>query len=154
MKFLKSNLRLFILILLAAGISSDLIAQEKKHTKNLNKQEFLEKVFNYEKNKDTWFFEGDLPVIVDFYADWCGPCKMVAPILEELGQEYEGKIRIYKVNTDKERELASVFGIRSIPSVLFVPMKGKPQMTSGALPKTTFKQVIDEFLLEKKPESK
>jgi thioredoxin len=154
MKFLKSNLRLFILILLAAGISSGLMAQEKKYTKNLNKQEFLDKVFNYEKNKDNWVFEGDMPVIVDFYADWCGPCKMVAPILEELGQEYEGKIKIYKVNTDKERELASVFGIRSIPSVLFVPMKGKPQMTAGALPKTTFKQVIDEFLLEKKPESK
>ena len=92
----------------------------------------------------------DLPVLVDFYADWCKPCKLIAPILEELAEEYDGQIIVYKVNTEQQRELSRVFGIRSIPSVLFIPTEGKPQMTQGALPKETFKQVIDEFLLGKK----
>ncbi|MCC5927620.1 MAG: thioredoxin [Cyclobacteriaceae bacterium] len=107
---------------------------------------FLEKVFNYEKNQD-WKYEGDIPCIIDFYADWCGPCKMIAPILEELAAEYEGKIKIYKVDTEAEQELAGAFGIRSIPSILFVPMEGQPQMAQGALPKNTFKKAIDEVLL-------
>lgn len=106
---------------------------------------FKEKVFNYEVNKE-WKFEGDKPVIIDFYADWCGPCKMVAPVLEELSHEYDGKIQIYKIDTDKEQELAQVFGIQSIPSILFIPKEGKPQMTMGALPKESFKQAITEIL--------
>lgn len=114
---------------------------------HLTKQTFLEKVFNYEKNKE-WKFEGELPCIIDFYADWCQPCKMVAPILEELSGEYEGKINIYKVDTEVEQELAAAFGIRSIPSLLFCPMDEQPQMAQGALPKDTFKQVIDDILLK------
>jgi len=113
---------------------------------NLTKDAFLQKVFNYETNNE-WKFEGSLPCLIDFYADWCGPCKMVAPILEELSKEYEGKINIYKVNTEVEQELAAAFGIRSIPSMLFCPMEGQPQMAMGALPKQALKDAIGQVLL-------
>lgn len=118
--------------------------------KHLTTQEFKEKVFNYEQNQE-WKFEGDKPCLIDFYADWCSPCKMVAPILEELAKEYEGKIDIYKIDTEAEQELAAVFGIRSIPSLLFVPKEGQPQMAMGALPKETFIKAIDEVLGVKPP---
>lgn len=113
---------------------------------HLTKETFLEKVFNYEQNKE-WKYEGELPCLIDFYADWCQPCKMVAPILEELAEEYKGKINIYKIDTEAERELAGAFGIRSIPSLLFCPKDGQPQMAQGALPKETFKEVINDVLL-------
>ena len=116
---------------------------------HLTKQTFLDKVFNFEQNKD-WKFEGELPCLIDFYADWCGPCKQVAPVLEELSKEYEGKINIYKVDTEAEQELAGAFGIRSIPSMLFCPKDGQPQMAQGALPKDSFKQAIEEVLLKAK----
>jgi thioredoxin 1 len=111
----------------------------------LTKDTFLEKVFNYEENSD-WKYEGELPCIIDFYADWCQPCKMVAPVLEELAEEYDGKVNIYKVDTESEQELAGAFGIQSIPSLLFVPMDGKPQMAAGALPKDTLVQAMKEVL--------
>ncbi len=114
---------------------------------HLTKDAFLEKVFNYETNKE-WKYEGELPCIIDFYADWCMPCKMVAPVLEELAREYEGKINIYKVDTEEEQELAAVFGIRSIPSLLFCPKDGQPQMAMGALPKESFKKAIEDVLLK------
>jgi len=114
---------------------------------HLTKDAFLNKVFDFEKNKD-WKFAGELPCLIDFYADWCGPCKMVAPILEELAIEYQGKINIYKVDTEEEQELAGVFGIRSIPSLLFCPKDGAPQMAMGALPKDTFKKAIEDILLK------
>ena len=113
---------------------------------HLNKETFLEKVFNFETNEE-WKYEGNLPCLIDFYADWCGPCKMVAPILEELSKEYDGKINIYKVDTEAEQELAAAFGIRSIPSMLFCPMDGKPQMAMGALPKQELKDAINDVLL-------
>lgn len=113
---------------------------------HLTKDTFLQKVFNYEVNNE-WKFEGNLPCLIDFYADWCGPCKMVAPILEELSQEYDGKINIYKVDTEAEQELAAAFGIRSIPSLLFCPKDGKPQMAMGALPKQALKEAINDVLL-------
>ncbi len=113
---------------------------------HLTKETFQEKVFNYELNQE-WKFEGNLPCLIDFYADWCGPCKMVAPILEELSKEFEGKINIYKVNTEEEQELAAAFGIRSIPSLLFCPKEGKPQMAMGALPKQAMTDAINEVLL-------
>ena len=116
-------------------------------TEVLTKQTFLAKVFNYENNKD-WKFEGDLPCIIVFYADWCQPCKMVAPILEELSDEYAGKINIYKVNTEIEQELAGAFGIKSIPSMLFCPKDGQPQMAVGALPKESLVQAINDVLLK------
>jgi thioredoxin len=121
---------------------------------NLTKQDFLEKVMNYEKNQTEWVYEGDRPALIDFYADWCGPCRMAAPVLEELAKEYEGKIHVYKVDTQKERELAAVFGIQSIPAFLFVPQDGRPTMSNGIAqtPEATkemFRQMIDEILLGK-----
>lgn len=114
---------------------------------HLTTQDFKDKVFNYETSKE-WKYAGSLPAIIDFYADWCGPCKMVAPILEDLAKEYSGKIMVYKVDTENEQELAAVFGIQSIPTLLFVPKEGQPQAAMGALPKKTFEQVINDVLLK------
>jgi len=114
---------------------------------HLTKETFLEKVFDLE-NKQESEFQGELPAVIDFYADWCGPCKMVAPIVEELSEEYDGKVDFYKIDTEAQQELAAAFGIQSIPSLLFIPLDGKPQMAAGALPKETFKQVIDDELLK------
>ncbi len=112
---------------------------------HLTKETFKEKVFNFEANKD-WKFEGEKPCLIDFYADWCQPCKIVAPILEELNEEYKGEINIYKVNTEQEQELAGMFGIKSIPSLLFVPKDEQPQMAMGALPKDTLEKAIKDVL--------
>ena len=114
-------------------------------TEHLTKETFLLKVFNYEASKE-WKFEGNKPCIIDFYADWCGPCKIVAPILEDLASEYEGKLDVYKVDTEKETELASAFGIKSIPSLLFVPKDGQPRMAMGAIPKEAFIKAIKDVL--------
>jgi len=121
-------------------------------TIKLTTQDFKDKIFDYTKSNE-WSFSGELPAIIDFYADWCQPCKMVAPILEELSDEYAGKINIYKVDTEKEQELSSVFGIRSIPSILFIPKDGQPMMQPGALPKDTFVQVIEDELIKEKVEN-
>ena len=118
----------------------------KTKMEHLTAETFKSKVFDYEKNKE-WKFEGKNPAIIDFYADWCGPCKMVAPVLEELSGEYDGKVDIYKVDTETEQELAAVFGIRSIPSILFIPKTGQPQMSAGAMQKNGFVQAINEILL-------
>ena len=118
-------------------------------TKFLTKTEFLSKVANYEANPTEWIFLGDKPCIIDFYAAWCGPCKTIAPILEDLAKEYDGQIDIYKIDTEAEQELAGAFGIRSIPSILFCPMNGAPQMAQGAMPKDSFKNVIADVLLKK-----
>lgn len=123
--------------------------QKKMGTIHLTKEEFLKKVMDYENNPNEWKYLGDKPAIIDFYADWCGPCKMIAPILEELAAEYADEIYIYKVDTEREQELAAVFGIRSIPSLLFVPMGEAPQMAQGALPKHAFKDAINNVLLKK-----
>ena len=124
-------------------------AKEKKTTTmKLTKADFLTKIMDYETNSKEWKYLGDKPAIIDFYADWCGPCKKIAPILEELAEEYSGKIYIYKINVDVEKELAAVFGIRSIPLLLFIPMNDAPQAVPGALSKAEFKEVIDEILLE------
>ena len=117
---------------------------------HLTKETFKEKVFNFELNKE-WKYEGKVPCLIDFYADWCGPCKMVAPLLEELQKEYGNKLVIYKVNTEDQQELAGMFGIQSIPSLLFVPVEGQPQMAMGALPKSTFEQAITDVLKVNKP---
>ena len=114
-------------------------------TENITKEAFLEKVFNFEENKE-WKFEGKVPAIIDFYADWCGPCKMIAPILEQLSEEYGGKINIYKIDTEAEQELSAAFAIRSIPSMLFCPMNEAPQMANGALPKPQLEQIIKDVL--------
>ena len=116
-------------------------------TTKITTEDFKKLVFDYSVEKE-WKYVGQLPAIIDFYADWCGPCKMVAPVLEELSTEYEGKLVIYKVDTEKEQELAEIFNIRSIPTFLFIPKKGDPMIQPGALPKNIFKQVIEKSLLE------
>ncbi len=112
----------------------------------LNKEAFLEKVFDYEKNKE-WKYLGNLPAVIDFWAPWCGPCRMVGPVIEELSEEYKGQVNFYKINTDEEQELAGAFGIRSIPSLLFIPVEGQPKMAVGAVPKESLKKTIQEELL-------
>ncbi len=114
-------------------------------SERINTVDFKSKVFDYEKNQE-WKYEGDLPAIVDFYADWCGPCKMVSPILDQLSKDYEGLLHVYKVNTDEEQELSSVFGIQSIPTILFIPKEGKPQAAQGALPKQALEKAIKDVL--------
>jgi thioredoxin len=108
----------------------------------LTKETFKTKVYDYEKGGNKWSFAGDRPAIVDFYAAWCGPCKMVAPVLEQISKEYEGKVDVYKVNTDKEPEIATAFGVSSIPTILFIPKEGEPQVLRGAMPKTAFVDTI------------
>lgn len=129
--------------------TNDNMTTTTNKTIHLTRTDFLKKVANFEQNPDKWEYLGDKPAIIDFYADWCGPCKMIAPILEELAEEYDGQIYIYKVDTEAEQQLAAEFGIRSIPSLLFVPMNEAPQMAQGALPKDAFKQAIEEVLLKK-----
>ena len=119
-------------------------------TIELTKADFLTKVANFETNSTEWKYLGDRPALIDFYASWCGPCKTLAPILEELAAEYGDSIVIYKINTENEQDLAAAFGIRSIPSLLFVPMSDKPQMSQGAMSKNDLKKAIDSLLLNKK----
>jgi thioredoxin len=113
----------------------------------LTTDDFKAKVWDYESNPQEFVYKGDLPCIIDFYADWCKPCKLVAPIMDELAKEYKGRVIVYKVNTDKERELASLFRVTSIPSILFAPLDGKPAMQPGALSKEDYIKIIDEFVL-------
>ena len=122
-------------------------------TTKLTTEAFKKDIFDYTTEKE-WSYKGKLPAIIDFYADWCGPCKMVAPVLEELSKEYEGKVMVYKVDTEAEAELSAVFGIRSIPTFLFIPLDGQPAMQPGALPKNAFEKIIAEFLLVAEKEVK
>jgi thioredoxin 1 len=115
-------------------------------TIHLTAQDFKDSIFDYEKEQE-WKFKGKLPAIIDFYADWCGPCKAIAPVLEELSIEYSDRLNIYKIDTDREIELSSLFGIQSIPTLLFIPMDGKLMVQKGALPKNVLQQVIEERLL-------
>lgn len=116
-------------------------------TENLNKQTFLEKIFDFEKEKE-WIYQGNTPAVIDFWAPWCGPCRTIGPIIEELSEEYKGRVNFYKINTDEEQELAGAFGIRSIPSLLFIPSEGQPKMAMGAVPKENLKEAIEKELLE------
>ncbi|MFI3264548.1 MAG: thioredoxin [Rikenellaceae bacterium] len=121
----------------------------KVTTIHLTKSEFLEKVYNYENNPEEAKYEGDKPALIDFYAVWCGPCKSLAPVLEELAEEYAGEIYIYKVDCEQEREIASYIGVRAYPTLLFIPMEGQPTMAQGALPKAELKSAINTILLKK-----
>ncbi|HBS85848.1 MAG TPA: thioredoxin [Bacteroidales bacterium] len=112
----------------------------------INTDQFKKLVFNYDENPDKWVFEGDMPTIIDFYADWCKPCKMIAPTLEKLQEKYKGKIRVYKINTDENPGLSQYFQIQGIPALLFIPMEGQPQMASGALPEADFEKAIKEVM--------
>lgn len=129
-----------------SGPDDDKKDKTKQDLVQLDSETFQKLVWNYKKNPKEWVFEGKLPVIIDFYADWCRPCKMIGPILEELGKEYKGKIIVYKVNVDQQKELAGMFNVRSIPAVMFVPRTGKPQMSVGAMQKADYVKAINEVL--------
>ena len=118
------------------------------NVKEMTVETFKKQVMDFEKNPDKWSFKGDKPAIIDFYATWCGPCKATAPVLEEIAGEYSGKIDVYKVDVDKEAELSALFGIRSIPSLLFIPKTGEPTMNTGAMNKPQFEQAIKSVLLK------
>lgn len=134
------------LLLFTIRVAASNEGDETMKAANITKEEFISKVMDYKNNPSEWKYKGDKPAIIDFYASWCGPCKMMAPIMDELAAEYEGKVHIYKVDTEAEEELAQVFGIRSIPTILFIPVEGKPMMTQGALPKAEMKKIISENL--------
>jgi len=118
---------------------------KESHMNHLSKQEFMEKIFDY-TSSEKWSFKGNRPAIVDFYAEWCGPCKMISPVLEDLAKQYDGKIDIYKVNTDEASDLASDFGITSVPTLLFIPKDGEPRFAQGALPRAAFQEIIRDVL--------
>ena len=161
-KFILAGVLFALTLSVCAGTNKENKTLEENKTKevkkmgtiHITKAEFLAKVANYEANPTEWKYLGDKPCIIDFYASWCGPCKTIAPILEDLAKEYDGQIYIYKINTEEEQELAGAFGIRSIPTLLFCPIGEAPQMAQGALPKESFKQAINEVLLKQKPAAK
>ena len=140
---------LIAMVILATAFTAN--AQEEKkesQVKQLTYNEFLKKVWNFENNPNTFIFKGKLPAVIDFYADWCGPCRRVAPIMEKLAEEYDGRLLVYKVNVDQEKDLASAFQVKSIPMVLFIPLEGQPMMQVGALPEEGYRKVIVEQLLK------
>ena len=140
---------LFAMILLVAGLTAT--AQENKtesKVKHLTYNEFKKLVWDFEENPNTFIYKGELPAIIDFYADWCGPCRRVAPIMEKLAEEYDGKLLVYKVNTDQERGLSAAFQVKSIPMVLFIPLEGQPTMQVGALPEEGYRKVVEEQLIK------
>ena len=140
---------LIAIAILAFGFAAN--AQEKKEeskVKHLTYNEFLKKVWDFEKNPNTFIYKGELPAIIDFYADWCGPCRRVAPVMEKLAEEYEGRLLVYKVNVDQEKELSSAFQVHSIPMVLFIPLEGQPSMQVGAMQEEGYRQVIEEQLIK------
>lgn len=147
--------RVFLAIIVMAGMISCGNAQTNTKNEevmkpiNLTGAEFVTKVADYKNSGDEWKYLGDKPALIDFYASWCGPCKMIAPILEQLAAEYGDQIYIYKIDTDKEKELATAFGIRSIPTLFFIPMDGGLQMSQGAMSKEELKKAIDSILLKK-----
>ena len=139
---MKKIVILIIAIVIILPLFSEEIISKPEH---LTLESFKEKVFDFE-NETEWNYKGEIPAIIDFYADWCAPCKQIAPIMEELAIEYDGKVKIYKIDTEDQKQLASIFGIRSIPSILFIPVGAQPQMSTGALPKENFVQMINEIL--------
>jgi thioredoxin len=144
---------LFLVSFSVFAVTPEEKSREPKAAININKADFISSVMDYEKNTQEWVFKGDKPCLIDFYADWCGPCRITSPILEELAQEYKGKINVYKVDVDQERELAQVFGVSGIPAFLYCPMEGKPTMTSGIAKdkdqtKEMFRNYIETILLK------
>ena len=148
---LKKKMRKTIVItLICFAFSANIFAQGKEETKviNLTYNEFIKKVWNFEKSPEAFQYEGKLPCVVDFYATWCGPCRKVSPIMERIAKEYDGMLIVYKIDVDKEPKLASTFSVRSIPTVLFIPMEGQPMKQVGALSEQQYKQIIENNLLK------
>lgn len=146
--------KIFILSLILTIYTTSVTAQTKKskdrHTVNLTRTDFLRDVMDYEKNPNKWTYKGDKPAIIDFYATWCGPCRTISPILESIAKEYKDEIYVYKIDTDKEHELAVTFGIKSLPTILFIPINGAPKSMVGLMSKEKIKEVVDDFLLQNK----
>ena len=140
---------LLAMVILATAFTAN--AQDKKEeskVKQLTYKEFTKKVWDFEKDPSTFIYKGKLPAVIDFYADWCGPCRRVAPIMEKLATEYDGKLLVYKINIDQEKDLASAFQVKSIPMVLFIPMEGQPMMQVGAMQEAEYKKVVEEHLIK------
>ena len=140
---------LIALVILATSLAAN--AQSNKSeskTKHLTYNEFLHKVWNFENNPTTFIYKGKVPAVIDFYADWCGPCRRVAPIMEKLAEEYEGRLVVYKINVDQEKELATAFQAKSIPLVLFIPLEGQPMKQVGAMPEESYRKIVEEHLLK------
>ena len=140
---------LLAMVILATAFTAN--AQDKKEeskVKHLTYKEFTKKVWDFEKDPSTFVYKGKLPAVIDFYADWCGPCRRVAPIMEKLATEYDGKLLVYKINVDQEKDLASAFQVKSIPMVLFIPMEGQPMMQVGAMQEAEYKKVVEEHLIK------
>lgn len=147
-KTMKKSL-IFAFFILFAGVN--LLAQDKTtepKVQHLTYKEFIDKIWDFEKNPKEFIFKGKTPAIVDFYADWCGPCRKVGPIMEKLAQEYDGRLSVYKINVDREKELSAIFQVRSIPTVIFIPMKDQPMMHVGAMPEADYRKVVEENLLK------
>lgn len=140
---------LIAMVMLTAVFTAN--AQDKKDdskVKQLTYKEFIKKVWNFENNPNTFIYKGDLPAVIDFYADWCGPCRRVAPIMEKMAEEYDGRLLVFKVNVDQEKELAAAFQVKSIPMVLFIPLEGQPMMQVGAMQEAEYKKVVEEHLIK------
>ena len=140
---------LLAMVILATAFTAN--AQDKKEeskVKQLTYKEFTKKVWDFEKDPSTFVYKGKLPAVIDFYADWCGPCRRVALIMEKLATEYDGKLLVYKINVDQEKDLASAFQVKSIPMVLFIPMEGQPMMQVGAMQEAEYKKVVEEHLIK------
>lgn len=129
--------------------TNDKLSQEPGKVEYLTYDTFIQKVWNFEANPQQWVYEGELPALIDFYADWCAPCRKIAPIMDKLAKDYEGRVKIYKIDVDKEQRLASVFQVRSIPSILFTPTSGQPMMQAGAMTEEMYVKIIEEQLLKK-----
>ena len=148
LKHMKKTI-IFAMVLLFAGLTA--IAQEsttESKVKHLTYKEFLKQVWDFEKNPNTFVYKGKLPAIIDFYADWCGPCRRVAPLMEKFAKEYDGKLLVYKINVDQEKDLATAFQVRNIPMVLFIPMEGMPYKQVGAMQEQGYRDVIEQQLLK------
>ena len=144
----KALFTLALCILFGAASFAQEEAKVESKVKQLTYSEFIKTIWDFEKNNDTFIYKGELPAVIDFYADWCGPCRRVGPIMEKMAKEYDGKLLVYKVNVDNEKQLASVFGVRSIPMVLFIPVKGQPMAQTGAMTEQQYRQVIEKELLK------
>lgn len=144
----KALFTLALCILFGAASFAQEETKVETKVKQLTYSEFIKTIWDFEKNNDTFIYKGELPAVIDFYADWCGPCRRVSPIMEKMAKEYDGKLLVYKVNVDNEKQLASVFGVRSIPMVLFIPVKGQPMAQTGAMTEQQYRQVIEKELLK------
>ena len=145
---MKKSIIIAIILTIACVTAYAQEKQTESKIKHLTYNEFLHKVWNFESNPTTFIYKGKVPAVIDFYADWCGPCRRVAPIMEKLAEEYEGRLMVYKINVDQEKKLAIAFQAKSIPMVLFIPMEGQPMKQVGAMPEESYRKIVEEYLLK------